>query len=381
MEGLRTLLDHLSSEVTGNPVKFLQNNLVPEKVNVYFDNNKIDKPRRCILYSRFPDKRPDSYFCLNGTIIDRDEYKLICQPPMSFYRINTTKLDLTKYHIFPAKEGTLLNLYYHKDKWHISTSREYFAGTRKGLYGTKNYSQVLEECLPESFDWNSLDKNKSYTVGVAHPAIHPARKEKEIWFVSSFDVSKFNSGDVVHHDYFDNIGIPLLQEEKEIDADRCRGSIKNYLDNGEMFYGYVLRSKDEDATEEKSSVLYKSSLLNAIESIFYTRKHNDEIIQNGYDRLEFMKLSAFIKGSDLFPKLTETKFDDLITSVAETVTYISSLKNGKTVGRESAEERLAHDLFTRIKDFITENNAEVISQMILVPDYLYTFANHLLTKN
>ncbi len=383
MFALRPFLQKCAEESKGqNPVKYCQTNLVVDYVKYYFDKDIEKTPRRALLASVY--HKSDVHFCLSGTIIDREKFTLIAQPPMNFRTMTYQDIDLKNYYVFPNNTGTFITLYYYKKQWEISTGKRHYASRTPMVYGDMNYRSALLECLPADFNWKSLDTGKCYTLGFSHPKTHPG-SEKRVWMIASFGVADWNAGKDVVHDWFAKVpGIENLEEVKEMDFASLATAYNKYVEDGTKNYGYILRSRDESKTQTASCVILKSTLLQKIDMILYANAHNDEIIQMNYDRFRFMALRAILSpdGPAFFIQWTGAGelIDGLNKQIIEAVGHIAELYEKKEVARDTVEKRLAHSLFKDIKSFLHTADVNLIANMVAVKDYLPVFASNLLKQ-
>lgn len=384
MLALRPFITKLQEESKGqNPVRYCQKNLVPNYLKYYFDKDSEKEPRRAIISSVYHEKTPH-HMCLSGTIVDREKFTLISQPPMNFKSMNWKEINMEDYYVFPINIGTTITLYWYKGEWHIATTNRFFAGKTNMIYGNISYETALKECLPAEFDWKALDTNKCYTLGFSHPKAHPG-SPKRVWMIASFDVSAWNSGKEVTHDWFAKLpGVENIEEVKEPDLRSLETSLNKYMEDGTQHFGYILRSRDESKTNTASCVCMQSTLFQRVNSMLYSNESNNEIMQKDYDRFRFMALRALLSphGPALFKQWCGTDgveyVDSISKQISDSVKYISELYEKKNVPRDTDEQKLAHSLFKSISSFMTSGNTGTIMNMVVVKDYISTFASHLM---
>lgn len=385
---LRVFLDEAESSfphTKDSRLRHMMNLTVPNKIQFNFDKDSTREPRRALLYSRNIYDRSDVYPALSGVIVNRETYEAICVPPPQFHLNKPSKIKLDDFHVFNVQIGTTVNLYYYKKDWHYSTHRRHFAKNDDTLYGGLTYQQALSECLPKDFNWDDLDKNKSYTLGFSHPKVHPG-EQKGVWVICSFDVNAFNKKEPgVAYNYFDNAStVKPGPEVKEPDFSQRESSLDDYFENGKRHYGYILRPRNAFAGQ--NATMFQSRLMIRLKGDLYSSEFNDIIKNEKYDRLKFMCLASILSphGSDFLRSYCPGKVNDIMKDfdarIKTTIDHIGDLYDGKDVERETQEQKLAHNLFKGIKPFMTTSNREVIYQSVVLKDYISSFAKFLLAN-
>ena len=101
---------------------------------------------------------------LKGAVIDINTNRVICLPPIKSLDISTEGENQDGAIYQSLIDGTMINLFYHGDKWIISTRSE-IGGYNKWT-NKKSFRQMFDECC--ELDCDSLDKNMSYSFIMKH---------------------------------------------------------------------------------------------------------------------------------------------------------------------------------------------------------------------
>jgi len=133
------------------------------KINTFKDLKIISYP-----YDKKPLYKSNLDFYklyLRGAIINK-ENKIICLPPVKSFEINDNSNNSTGNEIVyeTLLDGTMINLFYHNDKWLISTRSE--IGGYNKWQNKKSFRQMFDECC--NLDENILDKTISYSFVMRH---------------------------------------------------------------------------------------------------------------------------------------------------------------------------------------------------------------------
>jgi len=261
--------------------------------------------------------------------------------------------------IYETNDGTTIGLYYYKDEWVIRTNNGYDVGNYKWV-GNKTYKTVFEEITavyPE-FSLDKLDKNKCYTIGFKHPDFHPFREGLAIgvikaWLIDSTNTSYIteNKGVMENNQKLDEIGIPAQNALSDVDIPKMLKKIdtalSDFMTRGEVFYGMILNSP-------KGSYIIQSSLYRFISNIFYSGKDNFIINSNGYDRISYILLKAYLSCSNIgigvtgfikvFPQFSDImlKYNTLMNEVH--VAFISEAHRKKNVAVPTVDPKNAHSV-------------------------------------
>lgn len=223
---------HLNLEVSEEIFNFVKNVLDPHAIKFSHDSNSVfDRIRN--LQGKFPSekipvrvrmvmktRRTKADFhnelvrICNGlvVIIEETEQTLSCRPlAIPAHEVNPTVEEDVAYHlrsknpenpqerdydVFAIKDGTVLNLYYDPGH-HFEADGKLCRG--RWYHGSRNsfnveetrwrgflYREIIEQLVrkyPE-FRLDKLDKTRTYTLGIRHPAFHPFN-QPTVWTAES----------------------------------------------------------------------------------------------------------------------------------------------------------------------------------------------------
>ena len=131
------------------------------KVNSYKNLRIVSYP-----YDKKPEynSQDDMYkLYLKGAFIDIDTNRVICLPPIK--SLDVSKVENQDGAFYQSLiDGTMINLFYHGDKWLISTRSE-IGGYNKWT-NKKPFRQMFDECC--ELDCDSLNKDMSYSFVMKH---------------------------------------------------------------------------------------------------------------------------------------------------------------------------------------------------------------------
>lgn len=288
----------------------------------------------------------------NGLIINTKTLKPLVIPQYTLRHdtdSNIVNKYLSKglYDVYYANEGTSINLYYWETLgWRISTSRG--LDVTDTSWGTTTYKDILDELLnhvqlePDEF-YKSLDKSQCYTFGFKHPSMHVFYEGTEkpvrgLWFIQSVNCDSY---EVCYASVWDNI-----PEQRKFDEVSDNDSINlstlvpflsqaltRFINDNEVHYGFILRSKDPVKTNTYSNILLESSLLQKIRQLYYHSNYNNVAKQMDYDREKFTIVYAYLNLNthnlfiQLFPQYTGryTELDNITTTlVKKVITYVQT---------------------------------------------------------
>ncbi|MBH10022.1 MAG: hypothetical protein CMG74_06670 [Candidatus Marinimicrobia bacterium] len=106
-----------------------------------------------------------------GCIINKLTNKIIFVPPIKAKNIEypINDLDILKnsdIEITNLIDGTMINLFYHNDKWIISTRSD--IGCLNKWNNRLNFKKMFEECIQDNDFYNNLNKNYTYSFVLLH---------------------------------------------------------------------------------------------------------------------------------------------------------------------------------------------------------------------
>jgi len=133
------------------------------KVNTFKDLKIISYP-----YDKKPlyESNSDLYkLFLRGAVVNK-ENKIVCLPPVKSFDVTETSEISSQNDIVyeTLLDGTMINLFYHQDKWTISTRSE--IGGYNKWQDKKSFRQMFDDCC--NLDEEKLDKNMSYSFVMRH---------------------------------------------------------------------------------------------------------------------------------------------------------------------------------------------------------------------
>ena len=131
------------------------------KVNSYKNLRIVSYP-----YNKKPEyNSPDDMYkmYLKGAVIDVDINRVICLPPIK--SLDVPEEENQEGAVYQSLiDGTMINLFYHVDKWLISTRSE-IGGYNKWT-NKKPFRQMFDECC--ELECDSLNKDMSYSFVMKH---------------------------------------------------------------------------------------------------------------------------------------------------------------------------------------------------------------------
>ncbi len=219
----------------------------------------------------------------NGLILDKDlnvimlpAHKLWITGKRSGYYNKALVNEYLKkgdYDIFPALDGTMINVYSYNNEWRISTTNSYDCSNIK-FNQQYTFKKILSEVLESynsSFDefTSSLEFGHSYSFIMTHPVLQALNNIMSLTLVHKADLKTFEKT-ADDHKVSQLYTIKAQKTLKSVIIDGLQNlanrSISNFWDTGNANYGYVLRAKP-------TSDLYKSNISHtniSIESSFKT---------------------------------------------------------------------------------------------------------------
>lgn len=285
-------------------------------------------------------KNPISFEC-NGAIVSynrkTNKFKTLVVPTELFNSQTLCKEEINNYikqrvySLYKVYDGTIVNLYFYKNSWRISTNKAYDA-TNLYFMENKTYNNVLEELFSyyKDFNMSRLNINKCYTICFKYDKFHTFIENKHIpnqnklILIQSVDTTIFNNENKLIIDYNDEIGIPV-STQYNLHGDHTLKNIYNVLyneitrykkyNNGNTYepnYGLILRSHNFNKTKEYSNLLLESNLMSKIRNVLYNhsfaKKLNyfDKLInsestinKNYYNMQDLTNLKMFLVKKDL----------------------------------------------------------------------------------
>ena len=108
---------------------------------------------------------PFTRFC-RGLIIDR-EHNIVCLPPGKHIPFEALQYDaFENLHVEDFIDGTMINMFYYGEKWHIATRSK--IGANGTWFSKKKFSDMFEEAQG-NLDFSKFETNYTYTFVLRHP--------------------------------------------------------------------------------------------------------------------------------------------------------------------------------------------------------------------
>jgi hypothetical protein len=319
------------------------NNLVVRRVLLTSDRNHADFNSQLVREC-------------NGVVLEYPTWKVLSVPSLMFnprFKLAQIVSNLSKYTVTYINDGTTVTLYWDSasSKWCVASSNGFEVNNYKWI-GEATYESAIHEVATScNFSFDSLDKNRCYTIGFRHHDFHPLRTDPQrLWFVQSVNLNSVNEGKSCKPEFTTDCGIPMQTEvafpldgSKPIDwmLSKNAESLTRYFTTTkrggdstvpEIHYGFVLRG-DNGAN---SGVVLESSLLKRVRRLMYNlpkNRYTNVVPETSEERLEYNILRAYL-GYDtkynfinLFPQFTPQykKYDKLFNSVVSTI--FNALRN------------------------------------------------------
>lgn len=254
----------------------------------------------------------------NGLILEIGTWRPLVVPPRSLrFNIDTDKanqfLHQSMYTIYEAQDGTLINLYYWQSNWVISTSRGYQMNDVAWDNG-QTFQQIVSSILGTlGLTWQQftsyLSPSCCYTFGFRHKEIHKFQPKNEspskIWFVQSVELDENSPGYLWVND---SSPIGLIPGQKRIVSPNqiqdlyraASNALKQYLDKGEICYGFILRSNNFECTELHSDLFIESKLMHYIKKTWYDNNIIVHCSKNKIPKTLFICIKAFLYRDEEF---------------------------------------------------------------------------------
>lgn len=130
----------------------------------------------------FQSPAPLSLF--RGTVLEwtPTTLKIVSFPPPALTEnasITPVVNNIDDWTITAMWDDTVITLYFRDGTWKMSSARGIDVSGHNWMDTEITFRQALNECLPEGFQWESLDVNSCYTVGFHHHKMHPFTAEPQ----------------------------------------------------------------------------------------------------------------------------------------------------------------------------------------------------------
>lgn len=342
-------------EKSNKDINYIRSYVYKNYIKTVVETSEDNSNRVMFIANRFKSdfNNPMSFEC-NGLIADynkvNNSWKLLVIPTELFNSQKLIKSEIINYYnqnnykLCKVYDGTIINLYYYKDCWRISTNKAYDANNL--IYtDNKTYLDVFNELLNNypNFHISKLDTNKCYTLCLKYHKYHPFIENQyenpnKIIFIQSVDMNEFNNNKKFKINENEDLGFEITEKydinnyknlqnlylmlNNEINRFKKESKLENY----KPIFGFILRSKNFSVTKNYSNILLESNLLSKIRNFIYnhnfTKKlhfynilntqNNIVINKNYYNMLHLICLRVFLLKKDanlfitLFPQLKET---------------------------------------------------------------------------
>lgn len=296
----------------------------------------------------------------NGFIIDYESLEPLCvgpELPTLKWNMQVLRSNFTKYRVWKIYDGTILNLYWYKDRWVLSTTRGYDVAKYKWNGDGITFGKAFEDVQAHyQFDPQNLDKKQCYTIGISHPDMHPYSTGVSAWAVCSYD---FQTG---QRNYDPSIGIP---KSEELHFSSWQ-EVQQYLHTDN--FGVIMRSNDPESTLGNNTVLLESNLMKNIRRHVYDNNYVEnakacQISWSTYVLLHnFLDSNLHDRFQRLFPRYNDD-FSCLAQILDETVNRLAKpLQNPSDFEQQLIKEFHKHGSTpykmsrANIKSFITKTD-------------------------
>jgi hypothetical protein len=342
-------------EKSNKDINYVRSYVFKNYIKTVIENSNDELNRVMFIANRFKSdfNNPMSFEC-NGLIAEYNKksntWKMLVVPTELFNSQKLIKSEINNYYnhnnyqLHKVYDGTIINLYYYKDSWRISTNKAYDANNL--LYtDNKTYLDVFNEILNNypNFTVDKLSTNKCYTLCMKyykyHPFIeNPHENQNKLIFIQSVDMDELNLNKKLKINNQEDLGIEIaeiydlnnfasLQNIYLIlNNEINRFKKENQYENYKPLFGFILRSKNFNITKNYSNILLESNLLSKIRNLIYNhnftkklhfynvleQQNNININKNYYSMLNLISLKIFLNKKDLnlfillFPQLKNT---------------------------------------------------------------------------
>jgi hypothetical protein len=194
------------------------------------------------------------------------------------------------------------------------------------------------------FNFETLDKTLTYTIGFRSPHFHPLKTDTPaLWLVAATSCQDLTTRKV-------DIGIPYQDAVAPIGTNgqekltwilaQCRDAYRNYTrDRTQHCYGFILRG-DFAKCGDVSNVIFESSLMKRVRKLMYNLPKHGQVstLLNEKNRLEYNVLRSYLTFADrtdfltLFPeyKPMYQKYDQMIAQIIESMVKCYRNRNLRT---------------------------------------------------
>ena len=303
---------------------------------------------------------------LNGIILDLKTLKFVCVPSMGLTEVVNKKvienLGEGKYDVYPAIDGTTVNIYHYGGKWQIATAKGVSVNSKK-WYGI-TWTSVLRSVFDKfNVKLGGFSKDRTYSFTIQHPKFHPFVNDYGMNVISIVNNDKFNEKfDNNLRKPMDKRVIPNVGFQRRLNNMNIgkitkfnKTSIEHFLNTGVKNYGYILRRKN--CNTFGCDVFISSALSNYIVDHVYNIKCDLQ-----YNRTRFINLYNYLNNDSLYIRLFpnyQEEFNEINRLVQELIEKI--YKGDKSVRR--LESIISNNIL--FKDKGTETYKKQIAYLIM----------------
>ena len=338
---------------------------------------------------------------------------LVCYPS-NLLNVNKRKKEIQRiflgnyYEVYKAEDGTLINLYYHNDKWNFSTRNS--TNVEDIIWkGDKTYKNIIDEVFNTyHFDINQLNKNYCYTITIQHPLSHPFQNKQNLWFIqqSSFDTENSKQINISRKLDTDIKGL-TYPSKSNITLDKLiaesENAYRNFIMNGKKCYGFILRLKTtstyNDLYNNKLDLNYtdvyiESSLMDKLRKLLYNipfieNKENRELEKKRYRDTDYISWISYldISRKNIFKKLFsnyEEKYKIYDKIFRDTLNDLIAHINDNSINLTNEEKQIYNeltkntstDIFKTVQDkngLSDSDRRDILKDLLSKPEYAYLF--------
>ncbi len=345
-----------------------------------------EQPLQCRLHLSTAKSRSDFSQAIhricNGVIIDYPSCEVIALPPPMpnpKYRVADVISYMSRYAIYEIYDGTVITLYYYKNKWRFSTTNGFEVNDYKWIGPPTYEDEFLRICKKyPSFSLDELDTDLSYSFGMRSHHFHPLKEDPEkIWLICSYNrvTCKYEHIDTLCGIACQKPIVDSYTSNKQRFG-QLEKMMKSAYDNFKQnrtnpHYGYILRAIDDDVPSKVNNVILKSTLLTLLRTTVYNLpKRSTHVVYLDNDaRPRYVMFRAYLNPArkdviaGLFPwYVTLYKvWDRFFDSLAEFI--LNNLNQPSNAGSTKLAYRLSQK-FPTVKETELEFMENAVTTMI-----------------
>ncbi len=328
-------------------------------------------------------------FEANGIILDPN-WNVLVYPSSAFNprsNLNAIKEKFDKYKVYKIQDGTVINLYYFRSKWLMATSKGYEVNDFKWM-SNRTYQEIFDELMenyPE-FQYEKLDKGKCYTIGFRHNDHHIFLKDpSKMWFIQSVNTK------TLEVNTSEDVGLPC-QEVETILFDELEHNVANaysqFKANGNITYGYVLRSEFGETTKH-CNLIVESDLLTKIRQMVYNvSTHTKQFVNHENIELyttlrNYLNYETRGQFSILFPQFKDRFefYSKEIENIVSEILLVIRTKNRKVNKKLTPKTQLVNLLSSAVGNFFKFNSYDkdtrrAINDFICDPKFVRAYLDY-----